>query len=204
MPRAEAIPAPGFLFVRHGETDWNAEGRLQGRRDITLNALGCRQAAEAGGRLAVLLRDHGVSLAGTRFVASPLGRTRDTMTIARAAMGLPCDGYALDDRLQEVSFGAWEGSTWPEIKARDPALLKQRRRDKWTFVPPGGESYAMLAERLRPWLASVIEGTVVVSHGGVARALMMLIGGVSRQAAPDAEILQGRVLRFDRGRTAWV
>ena len=61
----------------------------------------------------------------------------------------------------------------------------------------------MLAERVRPWLDTVVEGSIVVSHGGVARALMVLIGGLSRVAAPDTEILQGRVLCFDRGRYAW-
>lgn len=194
---------PPFLFIRHGETDWNAEGRLQGRLDIPLNATGRAQAAEAGRRAAALLRRKGRDPAGVSFTASPLGRTRDTMERVRAAMGLPATGYALDERLREFSFGTWEGLTWAELGVRDRPLLTERRRDKWRFVPPAGESYAMLAERVGPWLATVAEDAVVVSHGGVARALMVLLGGLSRAAAPETEVLQGRVLCFEGGRHRW-
>ena len=110
------------------------------------------------------------------------------------------DRYDLDERLQEFSVGAWEGLTWPDVRQVAPVLFKERRRDKWRFVPPGGESYAMLADRVRPWLESVQAGNVVVSHGGVARALMVLAGGLSPEAAPNTEIPQGRVLLFEGGR----
>jgi broad specificity phosphatase PhoE len=138
------------------------------------------------------------------FVASPLGRTQDTMQRARIAMGLDAEGFALDDRLKEFSFGEWEGLTWSEVKLRNPDLIRQRGRDKWGFVPPGGESYAMLADRVRPWLDTLRSGEVVVSHGGVARALMVLIGGQSTLTAPDIEILQGRVLKFEQNGFSWV
>lgn len=196
------MTVPPFLFIRHGETDWNAEGRLQGDRDIPLNATGRVQAAESGRRAAILLRRSG--LAGEAvFVVSPLGRTRDTAERARLAMALPACGYALEERLKELSFGSWEGLTWPDVKARDPEAITRRRRDVWRFVPPDGESYARLADRVRPWLASVTENLVVVSHGGVARALMALIGGVSVTVAPQVDIMQGRVLRFARGGYTW-
>ncbi len=204
MAAVSPLAAPNFLFIRHGETDWNAEGRLQGQLDIPLNALGRDQALDAGRRVAAVLQNRGQPIEDTRFVASPLGRARATMERARSALGLSPEGYDLDDRLREFSFGAWEGLTWPEVKSRDPALLRERRRDKWNFVPPGGESYAMLAERVLPWLATVRAGTVVVSHGGVARAIMVLMGALSRAAAPETEILQGRVLCLDRGRAIWL
>lgn len=194
---------PPFLFIRHGETDWNVEGRLQGGRDIPMNARGRAQAAAAGRRLATLLLGADRRPEAARFVASPLGRTRDTAERVRIALGLPAGDYALDPRLQEFSFGSWEGMTWDEVKRHDPILLKARRRDKWRFVPPGGESYEQLAARVRPWLATVTDHLVVVSHGGVARALMVLVGGVSEPAAAEADILQGRILRFADGRAAW-
>ena len=118
-------------------------------------------------------------------------------------MGLPPDRYVLDDRLKELSFGNWEGLTWPEVKAIDPAALKERKRDKWAFVPPHGESYAMLCARIDPWLSTVRHLDVVVAHGGVARVLFHLIGGCSPETAPNLDIWQGRVLTFEKGRFHW-
>ncbi len=191
------------MFIRHGETDWNAEGRLQGHRDIPLNARGRAQARAAGRRAGDLLKAMGSAPERARFEVSPLGRTRETAELARTAMGLPAAGYACEPRLIEFSFGAWEGLTWPEVKLGNAAALRQRHGDKWRFVPPGGESYAQLADRVTPWLATVTDDLVVVSHGGVARALMALIGGLSVLAAPNTEVLQGRVLRFFGGGFAW-
>ena len=142
--------------------------------------------------------------AADAFIASPLERARETMEIARDAMGLPPSRYRLDPVLKEISFGAWEGLTWPEIEARDPKGVWVRRKDKWKFVPPGGESYAMLAARLRPWLDGLTGDAFVVSHGGVARALMTLIAGVAPARAADAPITQGRALCFENGACHWM
>ncbi len=198
------MPATRLLFIRHGETDWNVEGRLQGQRDIALNAKGRWQAAEAGRRALGLLKRHGLNAADLSFVASPLGRTRDTMERARLGMGLAPTPYGIDDRLLEFDFGDWEGMTWPEIKVRDPDRHKARKAAKWGFVPPGGESYAMLAGRVKPWLEEIVGDTVVVAHGGVARVLMVLVGAVSNLVAPAVEVHQGRVLLFQGDRFSWV
>ncbi len=194
-----------IIFVRHGETPYNAENRLQGQRDIPLAARG-RDQARAVGRA---LRDRiGAEIdrleAAQAFVASPLLRTRETMELARAAMGLTPAGYRLDPALVELTFGDWEGLTWPEVKARDPKGAAARRADKWDFAPPSGESYAMLAARLRGWLQSLSEDVFIVSHGGVARALMSLIAAVPHAVAADAPIIQGRALVFEKGRFAWI
>jgi probable phosphoglycerate mutase len=195
---------PPLFFLRHGETDWNAEGRLQGQKDIALNARGRRQSAEAGRRLKKIFSARGVDPATLRFQASPLLRTRETMVLARAELGCPDNGVILDDRLKEFTFGRWEGMTWPEVCARDPEGARERDRDKWGFRPPGGESYADLAQRLRPWLEEQQTPAVVASHGGVARALMHLLGGLATARAPTADIFQGRVLVFSGARFDWV
>lgn len=182
---------PGILYlVRHGETDWNAQGRLQGRHDIPLNARGRVQAEEAGARLRGLLS--GVD--DLDYVASPLGRARETMERLRRTLGLDPAVYRTDERLAEISFGAWEGLTWPEVRARDPEGGAARDRDVWGYAPPGGESYAMLAERVAPAVSDLARSTVIVSHGGVARALLAVRCGVSRRRAPQIDIRQGRVL----------
>ena len=192
-----------LVFIRHGETDWNFEGRLQGQQDIPLNERGRAQAAQAGKTVAKMFAPERLAT-GLRFVASPLGRARETMELARLAMGLPRDGYALDDRLKELTFGQWEGLTWPQVKARAPEAASWREGDKWNFTPPSGESYAMLAERLQPWLDGLEGETLVVSHGGVARALMAVIGALPRERAALADIWQGRVIVFEGGRYKWV
>jgi len=189
-----------LVFARHGETDYNAESRLQGQRDIPLNAHGRNQAAAVGRTLRARIRPEIDQLEAVEaFVASPLQRAMETMELVRGAMGLEPRRYRVDPRLMELSFGDWEGHTWAEIKARDPQSIARRRADKWNFVPPGGESYAMLAERVRLWLVTLAGDAVVVAHGGTARALMTLIAGVPGAVSAGTPIVQGRALLFDKG-----
>jgi broad specificity phosphatase PhoE len=194
-----------LIFLRHGETAFNAENRLQGQLDIPLNARGREQARTVGRTLGARIGSEINRLeAAAAFIASPLERARETMEIARDAIGLPPSQYALDPILKEISFGAWEGLTWPEIEARDPKGVRARRKDKWSFVPPGGESYETLAVRVRPWLDGLTGDAFIVSHGGVARALMTLIAGVAPAKAADAPITQGRALCFEKGQCRWI
>jgi len=194
-----------LIFVRHGETAYNAESRLQGQLDTPLNARGREQARAIGGTLRSLLGPEIDRLdEAEAFFASPLERARETMDIARDAMGLKPGRYHLDPVLKELSFGVWEGLTWPEIEVRDAKGLRARRKDRWAFAPEGGESYAMLAVRLRPWLDSLSEHAFVISHGGVARVLMALIAGVPPAKAVGAPIIQGRALVFENGGYRWI
>jgi len=192
-------------FIRHGETDYNREGRLQGQQDTPLNAKGREQAGAVGRALRKLAGTEMATLdkAGA-FVCSPFERTRRTMELARAAMGFEPSAYALDDRLKELTFGDWEGFTWPEIEARDAAGAAARAADKWDFVPPGGESYAGLARRVAPLVETIERDLFVTSHGGVARALMFLVAGVAPEKAAEIPIQQGRAILFAGGRFEWV
>ena len=97
---------PSLYFVRHGQTDWNAETRFQGTRDIPLNDIGRGQASRNGKALKDIVDPSKVN-----FIASPLMRTRETMEIIRAEMELEPQAYQTDDRLKELSFGDWEGRT---------------------------------------------------------------------------------------------
>lgn len=195
-----------ILFIRHGETPYNAEGRLQGQRDIPLNPKGREQASAVGRTLKAAMGEELARLdAAGAFVASPLLRTRETMERARAAMGFDPERYRLDEALKELTFGQWEGSTWPEIEARDAAGAAARKDDKWGFRPPDGESYADLAVRIGAWLPTQNGDRFVTSHGGVARVLMYLLGGLSPERAANANIWQGRALVFEPGGTfRWV
>jgi broad specificity phosphatase PhoE len=193
------MPAPVIYYIRHGETSWNAEGRLQGVQDIPLNDLGRRQAAQAGNILAGLFVRDGREQSSLSFVASPLIRARATMELVRGELKLPRDGYALDDRLREIAYGQWEGSTLPEMQVRDPDLYTRRQTGKWTVSPPGGESYVEVQARMQDWYASLTVDTVAVAHGGTARALMVALGIETPQSAADLTIEQGAVYVFRDG-----
>lgn len=189
-----------LILIRHGETDWNREGRLQGGQDIPLNDLGRSQAAEAAERLRTLAP----GFAALDYIGSPMQRARETMDILRRTLDLAPGAYRLDDRLKELTFGSWEGYTWRDIRKAEREQAQLRERDKWSFVPPGGESYAMLAERIRPVLEELTGETVLVSHGGVARAVLALVGAVSPQKASLVEIWQGKILVVTGNRADWV
>ena len=126
------------------------------------------------------------------------------MAILRRTLGLAPDAYRADERLKELTFGSWEGLTWREVRAREARLAAERERDKWSFVPPGGgESYAMLVERVAPAIAELERATLIVAHGGVARALLASLTEMPPSRAAVAAIWQGRVLTFENGRDAW-
>lgn len=190
-----------IYMIRHGQTDWNAEGRMQGQKDIGLNDIGRAQASENGRKLGLIL---GGGVLDFDFVSSPLGRTRDTMERARVAMGLPADGYRMDERLKELSFGDWEGSTLTELALISPERVAERARQKWSFIPPGddAESYEILSWRIGAWLTSVERPTVCVSHGGVIRSCFRLLGNVSEDEACEMNIPQDRILKIDRDRAS--
>jgi broad specificity phosphatase PhoE len=187
---------PVIVFLRHGETDWNVEGRLQGQQEVPLNARGRSQARRNGETLKQAVAD----VAEFDFVASPLGRARETMEIARLAMGLDPKAYRIDDRLREVTFGRWEGFTTEEIRTREPGELAAREADKWGFSPPGGESYELLATRVRPWLAELDVPTVVVAHGGIGRVLWIELAGLDPAEAVVTIIPHDRIFIWSEGR----
>ena len=193
------MPAPVIYYIRHGETSWNAEGRLQGTQDVPLNERGHRQAENAGRVLADLLARDGQDTASLPFVASPLIRARATMELVRGELNLPRGDYALDDRLREIAYGVWEGSTLAEMQAADPGLYARRLTAKWTLAPEGGETYAQVQVRMADWYGSLNGDTVAVAHGGTARALMVALGLETPTSAADLLIEQGAVYVFRDG-----
>ena len=191
------MAAPTIYYMRHGETDWNVERRLQGQKDIPLNARGRAQGAHCGEILRDLFAREGRDPVALDYVSSPLGRARATMELARAGLELPPDGYAVDPRLIEIGFGQWQGYTIAELHLRDPQRIAAREHDKWHFVPPGGESYRMVAARMGVWHASLTRDTVVAAHGGTARGLMAFLGIAKPAAAPLLDIAQGVIYVFE-------
>jgi broad specificity phosphatase PhoE len=193
---------PVLYYIRHGETDWNVEQRLQGHRDTPLNARGRGQAGACGDILRDLLVRDGRAAVDCAYVSSPLTRAHETMELVRTAVDLESDGYDVDNRLIEISFGDWEGLTLSEIAARDAGALAARERDKWGFTPPGGESYRDVTARVGAWYATVTQDTVVTAHGGVARALVAHCNILPHEEAVHADIVHGVVYVFAGGTLA--
>jgi broad specificity phosphatase PhoE len=190
---------PIVYYIRHGETDWNAQGRLQGVLDVPLNDLGRRQSADAGRILDDLFAREERNATSLEFVSSPLGRARQTMELVRDALRLPPWDYAIDDRLREIGYGQWEGSTLAEMQEQDPDLFKRRQVEKWTVSPPGGENYVSVQARMSDWYNGLKADTVAVAHGGSARALMVALGFETPESAADLTIEQGAVYVFGDG-----
>ncbi|MBV9261296.1 MAG: histidine phosphatase family protein [Pseudolabrys sp.] len=190
---------PTIYYIRHGETDWNVEGRLQGRHDVPLNAKGRGQAIHCGGVLRDLFAREGVIRTDLDYVTSPLGRAAETMRLVRAGLDLPGEGARVDPQLSEISFGDWEGFTIAQLRSRDPQRVAMREHDKWRFVAPGGESYEAVAARMGAWYRTLTKDAVVTAHGGTARGLMAHLGLAHPAAAPLIDIAQGVVYVFAAG-----
>ncbi|HEY0302078.1 MAG TPA: histidine phosphatase family protein [Rhizomicrobium sp.] len=184
-----------LFFARHGETQANVAGRLQGQsRDAPLTAKGTAQA-KAVGRI---LRAQAEG--SFEWVSSPLPRARRTTEIAREACGLPPEGFRTDPRIIELNLGAWEGLTHAQARERDPAHYAARETDKWNVAVPGGENYAQVAARAQSWIGDLSGDTIAVTHGGFTRVLRGLFGGLAWQAISDLDEPQGVVFRV-RGST---
>jgi probable phosphoglycerate mutase len=189
-----------IYFIRHGETDWNAEARYQGQADVPMNATGRTQARRNGEALRPLLP----RISEADFVASPLARAKETMEIVRTALGLDPKQFRVDDRLKEAHYGDWQGTLLADLPRLDAHGMEARREDPFGWRPAGGESYEDLMARTRPWLDAVARDTVVVSHGGVSRVLRGHILNLDLQSVPRLDVPQDRVLVLRCDSVEWL
>ncbi len=154
-----------LFLARHGETDWNAEGRWQGQTDVPLNATGRAQAYA----LAERMRREGI----VAMASSDLSRARTTAEIVADALGI--DAIHADPGLQEQHYGCFEGLTRKESEARFPEEWARYVAD-WHTGPPHGEPYEALVARVRAALQRISEllasPALVIMHGGAIRAVL--------------------------------
>jgi probable phosphoglycerate mutase len=181
------------LWVRHGETFWNRERRIQGRTGSDLTPLGARQADAVGALVASWVRD---DPRPWRLVASPLARAQRTAQAVARATGLPVE---TDDLLAEVCCGAWEGRLSADIAREDPA---RHAAGAGFFGAPGGETFEQVMDRVTSWLARLEPGrpVVAVGHGVWGRLLRGAYLGLDREATLALEIPQDAVFRLEAGR----
>ncbi|MBB1092947.1 histidine phosphatase family protein [Rhodopseudomonas pseudopalustris] len=190
---------PTIYYIRHGQTDWNATGRFQGTQDIPLNDIGRAQASAAGQLLRDLLTRDGRDAASLSYVASPLSRARVTMELLRVALGLPAEDYTTDDRLREITYGAWEGFTLAQMEQSNSEIHAARLADRWAVAPLRGESYADRLPFIADWTGALTNDTVAVGHVGTARTLMVALGLKSPAEALEGLIEQGALYVFRDG-----
>lgn len=148
-----------FFLIRHGETDWNLEGRYQGQSDIPLNGTGLLQAR----RVAESLEREGLKA----IFSSDLERARQTAALLSEETGAK---VIEDPRLREIHQGDWEGKLFSEIRKDYSEILQRRRRDPLGTAPPGGETVSQVRERVLAAMADILkrhpaEKVAIVSHG---------------------------------------
>ena len=180
-----------IYLIRHGETEWNAVGRFQGKLDSTLTNAGITQAKDCGERLSAL---------GIKFdtlIASPLGRTRQTASIVASCGRFPEAQY--DDRLAEVSVGSWDGLTQIDIDAQWPGRLDGPTPFDWFFRSPDGESYEAAFERATEWLGDAQGKVVAISHGLIGRILRGAYLGLPKRDALSLPVPQDVIWRLAKG-----
>jgi probable phosphoglycerate mutase len=183
-----------IYLVRHGQTVWNLERRIQGRGDSPLTELGVRQAHAVGRLLRDLIREP----AGWRVISSPLGRAAATAAIVAGELGgLPVE---LDERLQEMSWGPYDGRLRAELEAERPDTFGHTG---WAFDASTGETYDAVASRVGDWLASLPpepeRRIVAVSHGVSGRVLRGLYAGLGRDLAGQQDVPQDAIFRLQHG-----
>ncbi|HZK90288.1 MAG TPA: histidine phosphatase family protein [Stellaceae bacterium] len=196
MARGRRNEMSGVIFlVRHGETEWNLTRRYQGWSDSPLTRRGVAQAEAFGRRLRALSEAEGVAV-----VSSPLGRARRTAELIQAQRADPAP-IVFDERLKEISIGAWDELDRAEIEALSPGIFAGDGRDEWYFRTPDGETYDQFAGRIAAWLDEIAgRALIVVAHGVVTRVLRGLYAGLPRAAALSLPVPQDVIWRLADGR----
>jgi probable phosphoglycerate mutase len=182
-----------LILIRHGPTEWNAEGRIQGHSDVPLSADG--RAAVQGWRLPPELLDRDAG--GWDWLSSPLARARETAALLRADNGAA--ETRTEQALIEMYWGGWEGRRLAELRCEGGASMAEEEARGLDFRPPGGESPREVQARLLPLLAALAAAgrpTVAVSHKGVIRALYALASGWDMTGRPPEKLCDACAHRF--------
>lgn len=195
---------PDLYLIRHGQTEWNRLGRFQGIRDIPLDAVGLRQSRDVGQRLLHYLDAHRPHPDEPRVLCSPLQRAEKTAEIVARQLSVRQDSLRKVPELREVSYGEWEGMTTLEVKAAYPRSRRARKADRWGFAPPGGESHSSRLDDIRAVLEGLDKPTVIVSHAGILRICLFLLGLKNEEEALLEPIPQDKIHVFSKGSLALI
>jgi probable phosphoglycerate mutase len=186
-----------LILIRHGETEWNRERRMQGHADSPLSDKGMRQA--------ILLAQRMKKIEFTAFYSSDSGRACETARFITDATGRP---VLLEPRLRERNFGVFEGLTGPEMQERHPEAYARFRNREPDYVVPGGESARAFRDRALDCLAEIAtrhvnELVVVVTHGLVCDIAYRAAYGIDLMAPRNFELVNAGINRFRFDGAAW-
>ena len=170
---------PDLYLMRHGETVWNAEGRIQGRLDSPLTSSG-RQQAHGLARLVAPVED-------ALRVASPQGRAVET---ARIVFG--SQAFETDTRLAEIDTGNFSGRLLVELRDQHPEVFREGSLD-WYDRTPDGERLACLRTRVTSFLGGLTRPTLIVTHGITLRMIRLVAMGLPPDRLGDMPVVQGAV-----------
>ena len=183
--------APTLFLLRHGETEWNHSGRIQGSLDSPLTAKGRQQALA----MRTILDRLGEEVASLPVFVSPLERVRVT-----ASLAVPNRPHQIEPRLSEIACGAWEGLTPVERKAGWPDLAARCHSDLDLYdLAPGGEGLAGVQRRVEDFLADLEGPTIIVAHKVVLIVMRGLLQGLTPSDWHRLEAPQGVVIRVADG-----
>jgi broad specificity phosphatase PhoE len=188
---------PPIYFIRHGETEWNRQGLIQGWTDIALNERGHIQARA----VAQALIDVPDFSPDFNFVVSPLLRARQTMGYVAEALALEPQQIAIEPAVQELGFGIWEGKPFWELKASP--VYPAHPEDRYAWRPERGESYEDGHARINAWLDQLDRPTVVVAHGAIGRCLIAEIACLERRELVEQVMHQGFYCKLADGKAEW-
>jgi broad specificity phosphatase PhoE len=188
------MPDP-IIFVRHGETEWNRQGLIQGSIETDLNETGHAQAKA----VATLLAGQDIDWKNFRIVVSPQRRAQQTATHILNALGRDMD--SVDPRVRELGFGIWEGKPFWELKASPIYPADDESRFYWR--PELGESYEDGVARVNEWRAELTRPALVIAHGAVGRCLMGAVAGLGPSELVSLPTPQGKFCLLDQGCLQW-
>ncbi|MGY4796110.1 histidine phosphatase family protein [Lysinibacillus fusiformis] len=177
-----------IYLLRHGETNYNTQGRYQGQLDSPLTERGREQVQQNARMLKSLIGDADE----WTILSSPMGRAMQSTVILCETLGYNINKVKQDQRLTEVAVGQWAGLTMAEIQQNWPALLTNTDAFNWYFRAPDGETYEAVVSRLTALLEEIqpFSKVIVVSHGLTGRILRGVYAGLNKEEALKLEVSQ--------------
>jgi len=177
-----------IYLLRHGETEFNTQGRYQGELDSPLTEVGVQQVQQNAQMLKSLIGNPDK----WKIVSSPLGRAMQSTEIICETIGYDVKKVEKDERLTEVAVGQWAGLTTKEIESSWPNLFQNTDVYNWYFNAPKGEAYDSVVSRLSAWLKDIqhVPNVIAISHGLTGRILRGIYADLKKEDALKLEVSQ--------------